>query len=272
MARHGFLGRFYWNSPGAVVGVGGSSTEEAGVIASGYYFMQGYSSESPNNFIEALIAALTATGGTVSNAYLDCTLESPRLKIVFGGSTKMYLSSGLAAVLGFCDPASPAAYDADAAVTHTATYYPRYCWFPKSDVSVTSVDRTKFWEPLSSSKSFRSINGKCYGVKGNLLYGNRVQYTYLGKEEVITTSTDINQPFQRFFEDVIHETQRFRILLNRDIIGSSGYASTVMVTAMYGPNEDDVSEDVGSFSTFATQSMDSYQGLWDLELPMVKYV
>lgn len=278
MAQHGYIGRFYWNSVSNAVGI----TTTYANINSGYYYVQGYGdgsgstytdyTETSENLLYSVALAMNTCGASPTSAYIDMSLSEPRVKITFSGSTKIYMHGNLAILLGFTQSG---AYDPVSAASYTATYPPRYCWFPRSDVSYTDVDRNNFWEPMSTSKNFRSINGKCYGIKGNLLYGNKIRYTLLSKEEVLTTSTaDTNEPFQKFFEDVIHETQPFRVLLDRETHAVNGYtnSSSVYVTAMYGPNDEDVKEKVGNFTTFASRNIENYQGLWDIELPMVKYI
>ena len=281
MGKHGYIGRFYYASPGNVIDFGASSADKA--VSSGYYFFQGYSNgagtteaaytETSGNFLRSIANAINnSAGGTpVTACFIDCALAAPKVTITLSAPYYLFIASSLAQILGFSTSAD---YYVNSA-SHVASYSPRYCWFPTYAASGSVVDLSQFWEPLSTTKSYRSINGKVYSMQGNLLYGNVVKYSLLPKEDVVTCSTaNTYQPLQAFFEDVIHQGQYFRILHDKDNVGSNGYAnlSTIFCTAQYGVNEEDVNMTVGNFSTFAEKNAENYQGLWNVELTIMKYV
>lgn len=269
MKKIGYLGRFRYVSPGDVVGVGTSATDD---IATGYYFMQGYTGESANAFMYSLDAAFTAAGATTPNCYIDMSLTYPRVVISLGASEQLFIANSLAKILGFVANSSSSNYNGTASY-HIGTYPPRYCWFPDASVSFTGVDETLFWSPLSTTRTMRSVNGYVYTLVGNMLYGNMVKYTTLDKADVIKVSgSGSYRAFQSFFEDVMHEGERFRIIVDREAhVQATGYSSAAYETGVYGEHNSEVDEVLGDFTAFAYRNIDNYQGLWDLEFPMIKY-
>lgn len=258
MVKQEFLGRFYYNDAGGSndLSVGGASID----LDSGYYYLCGYSGESTDNLLEHIAATIGGGATVVYNHALK--------RVVFNLASPATLQindTALQAVLGFTSGLK------SSASTHTGTVHPRYLWSPSQGASYHDVDYKTFWAPRSSTKYCRSANGVTYSVVGTKLYDCTLEFGLLDESEVITPSTALYEDFQQWYEDVLHEGRQFRVILDTTGLTTS-YASTNYVTAMYGMPGSSGTEPIGAFDAFANRHIDNYQGLWNVRIPLVKYV
>jgi hypothetical protein len=233
----------------------------AKTLTAGNYYITGYTAESASQLCEhmtTLVAAVVASSTVAYNA------TTGFIKITFGsGSHKItFTDTALKTLLGF------GAVDTTttAAASFTATREPQYVWRPNRGTSSHPVQLNQFWAPRSTTIVGRSKDGTTYGVRGNLLYDAEVSYTMLEESRVIVPSTgSVNKELQTFYEDVVHAGQPIRIYPDRTLAASTSY-----VTALVSPGKED--EAVPAWGDFATRHVANYNGLWDVTLPLVKWV
>jgi len=230
----------------------------AKTVTQGKYYITGYTAESTSQLCEHLttqIAAVVASSTVVYSA------STGKVTITFGSGTHTitWTDSALGTLLGFTGDCTPGA------ASFVATNEAKYCWRPERPMSQHSVGITNFWEPESTTIVGRSKSGAVYSVLGNDLYRCDVGYTMLADTRVITPATgSVNRELQQYFVDVIHRGELIRIYQDRTLA-----ASTSFVTAVVSQGD---GKPIGRWADFAQRHLSNYNGLWDVRIPLVKYV
>jgi len=270
MALQHFLGRFWYSS---AAGSNDLIIDPAGAayainLTDGYYYISGYTAESTAQLCEHIQARIRAvldgTSGKPDETAMTVIYDivQQRVEFAWTNAHAMTLQSGIATVLGL-------ATSQGSATAHNGTRQPRYVWIPGQGPSSHFVDQTQFWSPQSQTIYGRSASGACYSVQGTMLYHNELSYQLLSKSVVITPSSGTAYAdFQQWYTDVLHAGQQFRIVLDAS---SAAYASTGYTTAIYGNGGQDATI-ISSFKDFASRHISNYQDLWDVTIPVIKYV
>lgn len=243
----------------------GSSNDSFSVDATaktctaGNYYITGHTAESTVQFcehLEDLIAAVVASSTVVYSA------TTGLITITFGSGTHTitWTDAALKTLLGF-DGVNTGA----AAASFAAVMEPQYVWSPNVAIADAPVSVGRLLQPVSSTVVHCSRDGTLSSVRGNTRYAGTLEYQLIDGARVLVPSTgSVNKEFESFFEDVIAAGERIRILPNR----STYAASTDYVECVVGVP----GESIGSFSDFARKRFASYEGLFDLSIPVMKYV
>jgi hypothetical protein len=254
MTLQRYIGQFVLPATATDFTVGGNAVS----LTSGTtYFMSGYTGESSAQLAEHMQVQIRAIGAPYASATVtqsETGLISIDLTTV---AAIVWTDTGLRDLLGFTGNLSGAA-------AYVAPNTARYCWFPTVGLSVYDGDLTQWFSPNSTSIPYRSVDGVTGGVEGNLIYDGRFSYSLLPKADVITTSETVFQSLEKFYEDVAHRTFPFRVFPDRTLNASTSYK-----TCIWGTPDDEM---LGSFSEFKERHIRRYNGLWDVELLLWKYV
>jgi len=236
-----------------------SIASNAFTLTSGNYYIAGYTSESTAQLCEHITAKIIGTYANAAVTYSETT-GLVTFKIANSGTyTITWTDTALQTLLGFTGTQSNAA-------TYTATMEPQHVWRPERGASSYPAQLNQFWAPRSTTVVGRSRDGTTYAVRGNLLYDAEVSYTMLADTRVITpASTGTVTDLQGFFEDVIHVGQPIRVFPDRTLKASTSY-----VTALVSPGKD--GDPIGSWQDFCGRHVANYNGLWDVTLPLLKWV
>lgn len=250
-----FLGKFNLASNCTV------TTEYANAtVNAGGYFLAGYTNESSSILLQTVASAIASTDPSLE--YSNVTLNSTSGKVSINLSTacNVTLDATLASIMGF----SNSAYTFNTSAT--ANYYPRYLWMPSEAPAdyPLNLDASSFWMPESTSSAGRADEGTSWSVQGNLIYGGKLEYVLLPEQEAKITNGYWRNDFQTFWQDVVHAGQPTRILPDK-----TSYTATSFVTGIVHKSG---SETMGSFDQYAQRYMKNYNGLWNINIPLEKYV
>lgn len=249
-----YLGKFAISNDSKDFSIGGSPV----ALTTGNYFMAGYSGESTTQLCEHIQVKIRALGAPYGSTSVTMSEDGYITIGDLGGVTTItWTDTDLRDLLGFTGNLSGQS-------GYTATNQARYCWFPTRAIADYPGDLTSFWTPRSTSITYRSGDGTTCSIVGTLINEGKFSYKHLPASNVITTSTTVWESFQRFWTDVIHEGQPFRVLPDR-----SSYTPTSYLTALWAVQED---EPVGPFSDFVERHVRKYNGLWDLDLQLWEHV
>jgi hypothetical protein len=175
-------------------------------------------------------------------------------------ATLVFNDTDLADMCGFSNATQASAG------SHASDQNCAYTWHPSKNLSDYPLDLTQFWAPRSSTILGRSIDGTSYTVAGSTTYDALLSVVHLPQAEVITPSTGtVGKDLQQFWLDVPAQGQPMRIVM--DI--SSYAAAGDYKTGLWGSDDD---EELGSFLDFIGRTITQYQGLWDVEIPLMKKV
>lgn len=263
MAYQELLGRFYLGGTlnnFSVEDTGGGGAQ-AVTLTAGYYYMHGYTGEGTANLIEHMQAQVRALGGVWATAAFSRSLSTGYVTLNCPGTTTVtwtWTDAALQTALGFTGAQS-------GAKTYTGTQVPRYCWHPSRALTDYPGNATKIWQPKSTTVVGRS-SGAVSGAVGSVLYNTLLTWSHLAEAEILEpASGTIGGDLESFFEDVAHEAQPIRIVVDR-----SSYASTSdYVTAMWGEEDKD---EIGAFEEYRERHVRRYQGRWMVETPFMKWV
>jgi len=244
-----YLGRFYASAWGLTINA------TAKVVTAGFYYPKGYSGESAVQFLEHLTDKLNDVVGGAT-ATLDLTTGLVTLDFNGNTTSVTWTSTALRDLLGFTG-------DLSSATSYVATNKMRYCWFPTRGLADYPGDLTRFWGRGSTSRTVVSADDTAYGIKGSLTYSAMLRYAMLPAADVVTTSTTVWRALEAFFEDVMHAAQSMRICPDR-----TSYTSTTYVTALLNKGKDAY----GDFAGFAKRHARTNNGLWDVDIPLKRYV
>jgi hypothetical protein len=248
-----YLGEFYVGTTLDSFSIGGYAV----TLTHGYYYLCGWTSEGTAQFLEHMQAQIRAISGTpYPSATCTYSQSTGLVTIATGGAaaTITWTDTALQALLGFTGTQSGAA-------SYTGTNQPRYVWRPSDGLTEYPTDLSRWWGEESTTIGVRAPTGATHSVEGELLYRGKYRYTLLTEADTIITSTSVWQPFQQFWEDVIHKGRGIRCYPDRTL-----NTSTDVKAARY------CGERVGKFEEWAERYLESYNGLWNLTLELCKEV
>lgn len=258
-----FLGRFAVASGAATFTTQAAAPEpESGSVTAGNYYITGYTGESTSQLCEHLQTQINATNACSSvTVVYSCATGKVTVDNTENEPATIVLSATLANILGFGTTETTLANG-----VHTATYYPRYTWHPTRGPSDYPLDLTaaNFWQPRSTTTIGASEDGTTWSLPGNLLYEAALEYQLLTDYEAKYNASYLHYDFQSFWQDVIHAGQPVRVIPNRPAVAA--YTSAQYVPALLGNAE------IGSFREYSERYMANYNGLWNVYIPLVKYV
>jgi len=237
-------------------------------LTAGEYYLESYSGEGTNQLVEHVQAQIRALGvkGAVDYGNATATYNATTDLVTIDLATLpaasvdiTWTDADLKTLLGF----TGAQTGAD---TYTAAQSPRYVWSPSKPPSEYPLDLAQFWAPRSTTRVGRSKNGASYSTKGTVLYDAILRYELLGDSEVVTPSTgSINDDLQAFWDAVVHEGQPIRIYVDRTTSSAANTKTGIWVT-------DDEGEPLGSFLQTVGRHIRAYNGLWDVDVRLEKFV
>ena len=248
-----YLGQFLVPS-NTLLTIGG---EPAVTVTTGYYYIAGYTGETTNQFCEALEAAIQAgTSHTTATVVFDASTCTVTITLD-SSATLSFSNATLRDALGFSG-------DQTSATTHTSDLTCRYCWSPSRGLSGYPLNLNNFWQPSSMTAHGRSRDGSTWNVEGNELYEADCRYSFISNAEAIKPSSDNDwQNFQSFFEDVVHPGRPIRIYPDKTLNTSSSFLTGVIQSG---------EEMIGKLTNYVQRSVASYDGLWDIRVPLFKYL
>lgn len=263
MATQTWLGRFTIGSSTDTIDLDDNAASTPTVsLTAGDYYLAGYTSETTDQLIEHINTQVQAEGGDFADLTFSFSYTTGKVSVVAGAGDDIditWTDTALRDLLGFT--ANLTGVDDTAQV---ATNEAQYIWRPDRPPSSHPVDLTQFWELESNTIVHRSRDGTTYTVAGNALYRAQIEYVCLGNARVITPSTGtVNQDLQSFFADVAHAGQPMRVFMDDTAITSADYE-----TAIWGDGQGDL----GAFTNYAQRHIGNYQSLWDVSIPLIKYV
>jgi hypothetical protein len=232
----------------------------------GEYYADGYSGDT--QLCEHMQAQIRASHATY-NASTVARNSDGKVEITFAGTpspgnvTVTWTDTALGTLLGFTSALS-------GATTYAADVTPKGVWRPSMPLSETPGDETTWWSKRSTTKVTVSLDGSTYSVEGDLLYDGIFRYENLPVADVLETSSTTWTTFESLWENVVHEARPIRILPDRDSYTSSTHKTGLIVPADAEMGGDAVT--IGHVREYQGRTVDSYNGLWDVEFKMVKSV
>lgn len=258
MANQQFLGKFSITTDTQNFSVGATAV----TLTTGRYYIVGYTSESTSQLCEHMQTQIRAIGATQdastvvysgSTGLVTITLET--------AATLTFTDTALATLLGYTSTSY------SSATSFVAERQPRYVWRPSRSAWDYPIDLygSTFWAPRSTSLVGRSANGTTWGVVGDDIYDATLMYGALADTEVLTPRTGTTYvELQQFWLDVVHNTMPIRFYPDRTL-----NAAASVVEFMWGTDEGD---QIGSFTDYIERHTSTFNGLWDVEIPMMKYI
>jgi hypothetical protein len=256
-----YLARFPLDSGSLVFKINNGGGDQTVTLEAGDRYPKGYTSESPDQFVEHVTTKIQAASGF--GAGDTCTLDLTTGLITFTWGTAncalTWVDTTLRALMGFAANLSSAAL-------HVAPNAMRYLWLPSLSPSMLPVNLTEFWMPRSNSKMPLSTDGTPGGRAGKLQDRAAISYDLLDLAEVLIPAgggVTSNKTFERFWRDACHGTWPIRILPDR-----TSYTSTTYKSGNFGNPEGDLGDLRDWISpSFGEASHDS----WDVEMFFAKY-
>lgn len=251
-----YLGRLTIGTSSDSFSVNDGGGAQALTLASGKYYIAGYTGEGTAQLVEHLQAKIrTATGfgaATVTYSY-----STGKITFTFAGTTTItFTDSGLAEVIGFDGTVT------SGASTYTGGKAAKYVWRPTKGLAEYPGQLNRLWAPVASVRMFRSQDFTAYGAPGNVGYEARLRYALLPEADVIVPSGGSqNLELEQFFIDVLSQGERVRIYPDRTL-----NASTSFYTALWAGSGDQDSK----FADLIARSVPGYNGLWDADLRWFK--
>lgn len=236
-------------------------------LTAGDYFLEAYSGEGTNQLVEHMQAQIRALGvkGAVDYGSATVVYEPGTDRVTIDFQTDpvtvdiTWDDSALQTILGFTGSQT----GADA---YLAAQSPRYVWSPAKAPAEFPLDLTQFWAPRSSTIVGRSKDGTSHSLKMPVLYDAVLRYELLADTNVITPAAGTTyQDLQQFWVDVVHAGQPIRIYIDRDL---SSAANTK--TGLWTPDEE--GEPIGSFLQHVGRHIRNYNGLWDVDARLEKFI
>lgn len=234
-------------------------------LTSGDYWISCYTGEGANGLVEHITTKIQAEGGDFAGVTCSYSASTGKVSFVAGAGKDIditFTDSALRTILGYA--ADITALDD---TTQTAGNEARYTWRPDRGFASHPVERSNFWAPKSTTVVGRSKDGTTFAVRGNLLYEAEVSYVMLDDARVIIPSTGtVYQELQQFYADVIHNGEPIRIIFD----DTAYAAATDYAVALVSSGAED--EPVPAWGDFANRHISNFNGLWDVTLPLVRYV
>jgi len=255
MAIPHFLGRFTVgtsNQNFTLVGGGGGAL----VITAGTYYTAGYSGEGTSQLVEEVSAQLKTDSATYSASYSATT---NRVTLDFGAvpTNVTWDDASVGLLLGF------AADLEDSETSYVGTQAPRYTWQPTRGPESYAGEASKFWIPVSTASVQVSPTGATHTVPGYVRYVGWYDFPLLPEAD-IQAATTTYRDLEQFYLDVIAVAAPVRVLQDR-----TSYTATSYVTGYIAPRDGD---EVGPLDDYRSRWRENYDGLWDVELPVIKRV
>lgn len=119
------------------------------------------------------------------------------------------------------------------------------------------------WEYETTTKTVRASDGSSYAVAGSSSSGRAdISYRLLARNEIARDADPETGTLEQFFFDVSAAGLPLRYVPD-----STSYAATTD----YAQGMWELGEDLTTFTAFARRSIDGYDGLWDVDIPIIKY-
>lgn len=247
-----YLTRFSFggNDPAFTVNDGGGADNIT--ITPGYYWLKGYSGEVASQLMEHLSTLMAAeiAGSTATYSY-----STGLVTLDFNSTTTAvtWWDTDLRDALGFTANLSGAA-------SYVATYKARYAWRPSLPMSYIGTSLDSFWAIEPRTKVMRSNDGKVSSVAMDPLYSQTVRYIGLPSAEILTDECDLQDSFEQFYADAIG--QPIRIYTDKTLDTEASIKTGVIAAAEEG--------NAAKIVDTMDRHVDSYQGMWNVELPLWK--
>jgi hypothetical protein len=229
---------------------GGGSGDIAVALTPGTYYIEGYTGEG-GQLIEHLQAVIrAANGGATWPAAEVVRAAAGGISIDFDSVTTSvtFTDSALGTLLGFVGNLSPS-----------------------NNLVELPVDLDTFWGIRSSSMISISRDGSTYGMEGNLLYDGVYRYEALPSTDVIDTSGSVWKTLESFWEAVVHEVRPIRVIKSSGTYAAAGdYVTALMLPG--DAESDGEAITIGDFRQYVGRTVDSYNGLWDVDFKLAKYI
>jgi len=229
----------------------------AKTCTAGNYYLRGYTAEATSQLCEHLTTLVAAV---VASSTVTYSATSGKVTITWGSDSHSltWTDTDLRDLLGFTGNI------ASAAGPFEATNEPQYVWSPDVAMSDAPVSPLRIVQPVSSTRVHVSRDGTLTTTRGNTRYAADVEYQLLDGARVFIPSTgSVNKELEQFF-DVIAAGEPIRLYPDRTLNVSTSFV-TVRVAVPGG-------EEIGAFDRFARKRIRAYQGLADVQIPVVKDV
>jgi hypothetical protein len=224
-------------------------------LTTGSYYLAGETSATTDLLphLQAVIRASGASQDSTNVSYLSNGSVSINLETA---ATVTFNDSGLASILGFSSASQASA------LIHVSDRTSRYCWRPTRRPTSVAFDLNTLWETESTPVCSWGTDGTSYSVQGKKRYRTEIEFGLLPESVCITPSTGTRyQDFQQFYEDVVHVGKPLRYYPDRDV-------NFYHVCMIGNPTE----EVVPTARDIIERHVTSYNGLWNLRIPMYKKV
>lgn len=228
-------------------------------VAAGDYYLAGYTGEGAGAFLATVQSGIRAVAGQ-GNANVSLNVSTGRVTVALNTARAInWTTDRLANILGVSNGLVQ-----PSAATHVGANSARYLWRPSRAPASHPVGITEALSPRSGTVYGRSEDGTTFSVKGSKVQDGTIGYTQLPAADVIrpeggTVYLDLRQ----WWDDVVHEGMPFRFVMNRDkYAATSDYKTCIW----YEEGE----EEVGAFDERIGRTMKSYQGRWDVRVPLAE--
>lgn len=263
MALTQWLGRFAIGTNNDTIDLddNGGSTPTVSLTA-GFYYLTGYTGEATEQLCEHITTQIQAEGGDFAD--VECTYDAStgKVSLVAGAGDDIdvtWTDTDLRDLLGFTGDLTELDDTAQ-----EATNEAQYTWRPNRALAGAPVDVSRLVQPVSATVVHCSRDGTLTTVRGNTRYAGTLDYVLVDGARVYIPSTgSVNKEFEAFFESVIAAGEVIRVYPDRTLS-----ASTSFVTVKVGVP----GEEIGAFDSFAARHIQTYQGLADVQIPVMKYV
>jgi hypothetical protein len=128
------------------------------------------------------------------------------------------------------------------------------------------ADIADLWDDGTTTRTVEAADGTTSTVVGNDINRGVFSWRNLAVANVIAQQAAATAPYdtlQHFWQDIIKAGQSFRLVPD-----TSSYAATTdYETALFRGKS---GEPYGSFRSFCKRHVRTYNGLWDVDLPLVE--
>jgi len=217
----------------------------------GYRYLMGYQGESAAGVIEHLEALLfleyPAASVTLDTATGICT-------IAFGETGGLiWGTSEFKAVLGFES-------DIGSSAGASGTLPCQGWWAADREPSYYPLDASLVWDTETTTKTVRSTDGSAFTVVGSTHGGKAsISFGMQSTATVVDGGTTADLSLERFWKHVAVNGLPLRYV-------STSYTLTNHVQGLW-----ELSNDRSAFTDFARRTIESYDGLWDCTIPLIRY-
>jgi len=236
----------------------GGGGAQAIALTTGYYYIAGYTGEVEAQLCEHMQAQIRNEGGNFADAEVTYSGSTGLITINCPSTTTLtigWTDSLLQSLLGFTGTQS-------GAKSYTATYPPRYVWRPTEELSDYPTALSTWWASRSTSRYKRANSGKAFAIAGTTVYDGSYAYRLLTAAEMLKASQTNYESLEQFFDDVIAAAKPIRCYPDRTANTSSDF-----FTAQWK-----VDGEVGSFVEYFERHRSNYNGLFNFDFALDKYV